>query len=103
MSFRREPREFISPLLQPPLNKIFVPRPTPDYLPPIDRDEEARTYVKVEPTAKYLHLLQEPVRQPIEPTPPTRKERVERKRRAVREAIEAQISNCIACQPLYQN
>lgn len=55
--FRREQREYISPLLQPPLNRLFVPRATADYLPPADRDNEERTYVRVHPTAPYIPLL----------------------------------------------
>lgn len=57
MSFRKEYKEYINPLLQAPLNRLFVPRPALDYLPAIDRDEEERTYVKVLPTANYIHFL----------------------------------------------
>lgn len=59
MAHRREPKDFISPLLQPPLNKLFVPRPTPDFLPPIDRADMERTWVKVHPTSQYLSYLSE--------------------------------------------
>lgn len=59
MAHRREPKDFISPLLQPPLNKLFVPRPTPDFLPPIDRADTERTWVKVHPTSQYLSYLSE--------------------------------------------
>ncbi|PJF16888.1 hypothetical protein PSACC_03304 [Paramicrosporidium saccamoebae] len=88
---RREAREFISPLLQPPLNKLFVPRPTPDYLPPIDRDKNERTYVQVNPTSHYLTLLTGDTVKTDELVEerPSRKTLTAEKRRAHREAVDS--------------
>lgn len=93
--FRREAREFISPLLQPPLNKLFVPRPTPDYLPPIDRDAKERIFAKVHPTAHYLDYqgsTEPPVNSEQRTTQKsTRKLRMTEKRVSIREAIDGQL------------
>jgi U1 small nuclear ribonucleoprotein len=97
---RREPREFISPLLQPPLNKLFVPRPTSDYLPPIDRDRPERTFANVTPTSQYITFLetQKTVSDPMELPEGRKKSKSEiltEKRRATREAIARVLETCI--------
>jgi U1 small nuclear ribonucleoprotein len=88
---RREAREFISPLLQPPLNKLFVPRPTPDYLLPIDRDKNERTYVRVNPTSQYLSLLTEDATKTNEPPEncPSRKTLIAENKRVNREKLDS--------------
>lgn len=102
---RREVREFISPLLQPPLNKLFVPRPTPEYLPPINKNFHERKWLQVEPTCHYIHLLSEDNSEAptykVKKIPPTRKERIAQKRRTVREAHEVQVINCTSSSYIY--
>ena len=90
------PKEYISPLLQPPLNRLFVPRPTPQYLSPIDRDSAQRKWVKADPVARQVSLLQEPVASLDEERPPilTKKEKVEAKRRKAKQLVELQFSEC---------
>jgi U1 small nuclear ribonucleoprotein len=48
-------REYVSPLLQPPLNRLFVPRPLPEWLPPMDRD--VRTGQDIGAAAPYVSAL----------------------------------------------
>ena len=93
------PKEYASPLLQAPLNRLFIPRPTFDYLPPTDRDETERTYVRVSPTAQYMHLLT--TNEENEDTsiveaekPPSRKERALTKWRKAKEELEAAVLTC---------
>lgn len=63
--FASKVTDYVSPLLQHPINKLFVPRVTPEYLPPPDRDESERTWVRVQPTSHYIHLLEEePINKP---------------------------------------
>lgn len=37
---RREPKEQVLPLLQPPLNRLFVPRAHPDFMPSLDKGKD---------------------------------------------------------------
>lgn len=53
----REIREYACPLLQPPINRLFVPRPIPDYIKPQDRDPDQRTGQKFSPIAGFLDAL----------------------------------------------
>jgi hypothetical protein len=53
----REIREYACPLLQPPINRLFVPRPIPDYIKPHDRDPEARTGTKFGPVVTFMDAL----------------------------------------------
>lgn len=99
MAGRREVKEFISPLLQPPLNRLFIPRVTPEYLPPIDRDTEERQWVRVIPTAHYMHLLQSTNESHTSSQPPpktrlSRRDRIQAQKIAHREAIEEQLAQC---------
>jgi hypothetical protein len=54
----RELREFVCPLLQPPLNRLFVPRPMPDYIEPVDRDVPERTGQRFSSVACYIRDLE---------------------------------------------
>jgi hypothetical protein len=54
----REIREYACPLLQPPINRLFVPRPIPDYVKPQDRDPDQRTGQKFGPISSFLAALQ---------------------------------------------
>ncbi len=45
----RELRDFASPLLQVPLNRLFISRPIPRYIPPQDRNPEERTGCRTTP------------------------------------------------------
>lgn len=106
----RETRDFISPLLQPPLNRLFVPGPTPDYIPPLDYVPDPRTglerphhfRVNVTPASQLMPLLVAPPTtadetdqdgEIVEETL-TRAERVALKRAQAREAIEAELAKC---------
>ena len=93
MSFRGT-REFISPLLQPPLNKLFVPRPTPQQLLPCQKDVEKRRVLKLEATATYLQALLEPVLQEEATIPKAAQKamREEEKKRQKVEELEAGIA-----------
>lgn len=53
----REIREYACPLLQPPINRLFVPRPIPDYVKPQDRDPDQRIGQKFSPIAGFLDAL----------------------------------------------
>ena len=53
----REIREYACPLLQPPINRLFVPRPIPDYIKPQDRDPEMRIGQKYGPVACFMDAL----------------------------------------------
>lgn len=53
----REIREYACPLLQPPINRLFVPRPIPDYIKPHDRDPEERTGPKLGSVATFMDAL----------------------------------------------
>ena len=53
----REIREYACPLLQPPINRLFVPRPIPDYIKPQDRDPENRIGQKFGSVASFMNAL----------------------------------------------
>lgn len=53
----REIREYACPLLQPPINRLFVPRPIPEYVRAQDRDPEERTGTKFGPVASFMEAL----------------------------------------------
>ena len=53
----RELREFVCPLLQPPLNRLFVPRPLPAFVPASDRDAHERTGQRYGPCAAFMGAL----------------------------------------------
>lgn len=53
----REIREYACPLLQPPINRLFVPRPIPDYIPPRDKDVSERRGQKFGPAAAFMDAL----------------------------------------------
>ena len=53
----REIREYACPLLQPPINRLFIPRPIPDYVRPQDRDPEERTGTKFNSMASFMDAL----------------------------------------------
>ena len=53
----REIREYACPLLQPPINRLFVPRPIPDYIKPQDRDPEMRIGQKYGAVASFMDAL----------------------------------------------
>lgn len=53
----REIREYACPLLQPPINRLFVPRPIPEYIKPHDRDPEARTGTKFGAVTTFMDIL----------------------------------------------
>lgn len=53
----REIREYACPLLQPPINRLFVPRPIPDYIKPHDRDPEKRTGTEFGPVTTFMDAL----------------------------------------------
>ena len=53
----REIREYACPLLQPPINRLFVPRPIPDYVRSQDRDPEERTGTKFGPISTFMDSL----------------------------------------------
>ena len=53
----REIREYACPLLQPPINRLFVPRHIPDYIKPHDRDPEERTGTRLGPVATFMDAL----------------------------------------------
>jgi hypothetical protein len=53
----REIREYACPLLQPPINRLFVPRPIPRYIRPQDRDPEERTGTKFTSTVPFMQAL----------------------------------------------
>lgn len=101
-------KEFISPLLQPPLNRLFIPRVTPDCLPSLDGDTEKRQWARVVvPTAHYVRLLSAASAQKGDgsdgggdgqPPPKAtlgRRERVLAQKIVHREAIEEQLVECI--------
>jgi hypothetical protein len=51
---RRGPQAYISPLLQPPLHKLFVPRPFPDIFPPTDLHKDGYTGPRVGSVAPFV-------------------------------------------------
>ena len=53
----REIREYACPLLQPPINRLFVPRPIPDYVKSQDRDPEKRTGQKFSSVVSFIDAL----------------------------------------------
>ena len=53
----REIREYACPLLQPPINRLFVPRPIPRYIRPQDRNPEERTGTKFTSTVPFMEAL----------------------------------------------
>lgn len=55
----RFPRIFQSPLLQPPLHKLFVPRPLLDVLPPTDYYLDGYRGPRVSAVAPYIESLDE--------------------------------------------
>lgn len=57
----REIREYACPLLQPPINRLFVPRPIPDYVKPHDRDPEKRTGSRIGPVATFMEAFKKAV------------------------------------------
>lgn len=50
----REIREFACPLLQPPINRLFLPRPIPDYIEPCDRDPSERSGSIIGPVSSFM-------------------------------------------------
>lgn len=50
-------RECVFPLLQPPLNKLFIPRPRPEWVPQVDRAFEERTGQHFDATAPFVDAL----------------------------------------------
>ena len=60
----RELRDFASPLLQAPLNRLFISRPLPQYIPPQDRAPEERTGFRPAPiTAEHMAALMAAVKE----------------------------------------
>lgn len=58
---RRGPQPFISPLLQPPLHKLFVPRPFLDTYPPTDYYKDGYTGPRTTAVTPYIApLMREP-------------------------------------------
>lgn len=53
----REIREYACPLLQPPINRLFVPRPIPDYIPPQDKNPSERRGQKFGSTVAFMDAL----------------------------------------------
>ena len=51
-------RPQLAPLLQIPINQLFIPRPLIPYWKPQDRSIEQRTGVHLDPTANYMHLIE---------------------------------------------
>ena len=52
----RDLREYISPLLQPPLNRLFVPRPLPSFIPSLEKGMDGYTGPRVDPIQ--LHQIE---------------------------------------------
>ena len=52
-------REGVFPLLQPPLNRLFIPRPKVNYLPPLDREHEHRTGQHFDAVSDYIKRYME--------------------------------------------
>jgi U1 small nuclear ribonucleoprotein len=52
-------REGVFPLLQPPLNRLFIPRPKVKYLPPLDREHEHRTGQHFDAVSDYVKRYME--------------------------------------------
>lgn len=109
----RDVRDFISPLLQPPLNRLFVPRPTPEYIPPLGlvtdkkgQEQFRRFRVHVAPTSSLVALLAAPVSASasaaedpnqdgeIEEAKLPKAERIALKRARTRQAIDAELALC---------
>lgn len=76
------PRFFVSPLLQPPLNKLFVPRPLPDILPPTDLHLDGYKGARVGPVAPYMARLDEADPVAFEPSLSAAERRLQRAQRA---------------------
>lgn len=57
----REIREYACPLLQPPINRLFVPRPIPEYIKPHNRDPADRIGQKFGPVASFMDILKSAV------------------------------------------
>lgn len=53
-------RPQIAPLLQVPINQLFIPRPSLVYWEPMDCSFEHRKGIKIEPTSRYVHLMEKP-------------------------------------------
>lgn len=76
----RELRDFASPLLQAPLNRLFIPRPLLPYIPPQERDLEERTGSRISPiTSHYMDALMAAAKkaenEPTTPSPEVLKKR----------------------------
>jgi U1 small nuclear ribonucleoprotein len=110
----REIREYACPLLQPPINRLFVPRPIPDYIKPHDRDPGERTGPKLGPVAAFMDALktaslEEPVNEKLDPKIVKQKKvnlnirlitimfklfvKMDEKKRALQEKIDAELAN----------
>lgn len=58
----REIRDFSSPLLQAPINRLFIPRPIPEFIPSQDRDVPERKGQHFSAAAPYMDALKAAVK-----------------------------------------
>lgn len=50
----RRKKEFVSPLLQPPINRLFVPRPTLSFMPSLHQGKDGYRGPRLSPVADYV-------------------------------------------------
>lgn len=53
----KEVREYISPLLQPPLNRLFIPCPRPDFLPETNGKSNKYQGPQIGTVSQYMKYL----------------------------------------------
>lgn len=86
-------KDCVFPLLQPPLNKLFIPRPKLDYLPPVDNAFDKEKIHAYDPASAILQTLNlKPVPESKFPHPPKTKKQKRLARNAKR--LSKAISNC---------
>jgi hypothetical protein len=53
----KEGREYVSPLLQPPLNRLFIPCPRPDFLPQTNKKSDDYHGPRIGTVSEYMKYL----------------------------------------------
>lgn len=53
----KEGREYVSPLLQPPLNRLFIPCPRPDFLPHTNQKGDDYHGPRIGTVSEYMKYL----------------------------------------------
>lgn len=53
----KEGREYVSPLLQPPLNRLFIPCPRPDFLPQTNQKGDGYHGPRIGTVSEYMKFL----------------------------------------------